>query len=146
MMAILLFAATAQYQMLPAPPLPPTEGEALDNELNIMAQRYRAQCYSEKAIKIMVDSTRRARTTVSPDVAAVRATNKELAEAAYGEPFDKNRMVLAMRARAQAQANLMAHYSDNSIAILEQLPKVDQVIFARSNSGATSVFPPKSCP
>lgn len=146
MMSILLFAAAAQYQMSPAPPPPPTGGEALESELGRMAQKYRTQCYSEKAIKIMIDSTRRARTTVSPDVAAIRATNKELAEAAYAEPFDKNRMVLAMRARAQAQADSMAHYPDNSIAILEQLPKADQVIFARSNSGALPVFPPKSCP
>ncbi|WP_285019388.1 hypothetical protein [Novosphingobium sp. fls2-241-R2A-195] len=110
-----------------------------------MAERYRTQCYSEKAIKIIIDSTRRARMTVRPHVAAIQATNKELADAAYAEPYDMDRMVLAMRARAQAQAESMTHYPDNSIAILEQLPKPDQVIFARSNSGATPIVPPKSC-
>jgi hypothetical protein len=110
-----------------------------------MAERYRTQCYSEKAVKILVDNIRRARTTVRPDVAAIRATNKELADAAYAEPFDKNRMLLAMRASAQAQADSQAYYPANTIAIFEQLPKADQVIFARSNSGATPTFPPKPC-
>lgn len=145
MKSLLLFAMVAQYQMPPAPAPPPAGGEALERDLSRMAQRYRMECYSEKAIKIMVDSIRRERTTVSPDVAAIRATNKELADAAYAEPFDKNRMVLAMRARAQAQADSVAHYPDTSIAILEQLPKADQVIFARSRSGATPTFPPKAC-
>ncbi|WP_176591651.1 hypothetical protein [Sphingobium sp. EM0848] len=147
MKSLLLFAMVAQYQMPPVPAPPPAGGEALESELGRMAQRYRTQCYSEKAIKIMIESTRRARTTVSPNVAAIRATYKELADAAYAEPFDKNRMVLAMRAsaQAQAQADSMVHYPDNSIAILEQLPKPDQVIFARLHSGATPVFPTKPC-
>lgn len=145
MMSLLLLAAITQYQMPPVPPAPSTGGAAFESELSRMAERYRTQCYSEKAIKIIIDSTRRARMTVRPDVAAIQATNKELADAAYAEPFDMNRMVLAMRARAQAQAESMTHYPDNSIAILEQLPKPDQVIFARSNSGATPIVPPKSC-
>lgn len=146
MKSLLLLAVVAQYQVPPAPPAPPAGGAALESELSRMAERYRTQCYSEKAIKIIVDSTRRARTTVRPDVAAIRATNKELADAAYAEPFDEIRMVQAMRARAQAQADSEAHYPDNSIAILEQLPKADKVIFARSNAGVTPIFSPKSCP
>jgi hypothetical protein len=125
MKLLLLLAAIAPYQMPPAPPAPPAGGAALESELSRMTERYRTQCYSEKAIKLLVDHIRRARTTVRPDVAAIRAANKELADAAYAEPFDKNRMVLAMQASAQAQA--------------------DQVIFARSNSGVTPTFPPKPC-
>jgi hypothetical protein len=145
MTSLLLLAIVAQYQMLPAPPPLPARGEALESDLDRLSELYRTQCYSDKAIKIMIKNIRRARTTVSPDMAAIRATNKELADAAYAEPFDKNRMVLAMRARAQTQAASVAHSSDNSIAILEQLPKADQVIFARSNSLVAPEIPPKRC-
>jgi len=144
--SLLLLAVIAQYQMPPSPPAPPSGGPALESELSRMAERYRTRCYSEKAIKIMVDSIRQARTADrSPELEAIRATNKELADAAFAEPFQLDRMITAIRARAKAQADSQAQYPEREIAVLQKLPKADQVLYAQQNSLATSVFPQKTC-
>ena len=94
----------------------------------------------------MVESIRQARTADrSPELEAIRTTNKELADAAFTEPFQLDRMITAIRARAKAQADSQAQYPEREIAVLQKLPKADQVLYARQNSLATSVFPQKSC-
>ena len=146
MKSLLLLAATFQYLLPPAPPAQTADGAALERDLSQMAADYRAQCYSDEAIKIMVESSRRARTAAGPDVAAIQATNKELADAAYAQPFDKNRMVLAIRAREKVQADSQRQPSAYEIDILNRLPKADQVRYARSIAGVIPTVPAKTCP
>lgn len=144
MIALLLLAA-AQYQTHAVPPAMPNSGDALEAELSEAAHRLRTQCFSETAVKLLTEDTRQARASGSPYMAAVRTSDKELADAAFAEPFDANRMVQAMRARAKAQAESMEHYPDRSIALLQRLPKSDQARFARYLSGASPTIPSKTC-
>lgn len=138
-------SSQARYQMPPSPPAPASEGEALDRDLAGMADRLRKQCLSEKGVRIAVDDVRRIRTSAAPDVARNRATRKEVADAAYAPNFDLARVIAALRAEAQYQAQSNLRRPEQSIALLQKLPKADQIRYARYISGVTPRYPLESC-
>jgi hypothetical protein len=145
MMILMLLAVTAPYRMPPSPPAPATSGAALERELSSIGQRLRTQCFSEKGIGIVVQNIRQQRAIASPLVPAIRATNKEVADAAYTKPFDVARMVQALRARARVQAEANLRSPEGSIEILQQLPAPDKMRYARYILGTEPVYPQSGC-
>lgn len=146
MMTILLLLAVAtQYEIPPAPPSPYASAAVLERELDRVSQNLRTQCYSEKAIAIIVDDIRQANANSPAAVATIRDTTKELNDAAYAEPFDLERMIQAVQARAKVQADAEARRSIRSVAVLRKLPKDDRARHARTMSLAHPALPPKTC-
>ncbi|WP_159870311.1 hypothetical protein [Novosphingobium sp. 9U] len=94
---------------------------------------------------MLVDDARHTRTTVDPSMAINQATRQEVADAAYSTNFDIGRMVAALRAKAQYQADAALRSSESSIARLKRLPKADQVRYARYISGVEPTYPPEPC-
>ena len=118
----------------PAPPPDPPPGtDAYRVVLDARLRRLRDQCYSQAAIDIIIEQEDLAKAR-RRDLSEWNAIVREVAEAAYAEPLDIERLTRAMAVREQAQALQQVRFSKERLAILHLLPPADQVIFARSLS------------
>ena len=132
----------------PAPPPPPAPGTPqYELERATQERRYRAQCYSEAGIKLLMEHWA-AQRAARPDVwAKQRAAELEVAEAAFSQPPDIDRLARARREKAAIHAELDAQREGEQIALLRALPPPDRPIYAMEfTAWRPSRHPTRVCP
>lgn len=118
----------------PVPPPEPQPGtEAYRVVQDARLRNLRSQCYSDVAIDIIVEQEDLAKARRA-DLSAWNAIVREVAEAAYAEPLDLERLARAVEARDRAQSEQQKRFSEERLAIMQLLPPEDRIIFARSLS------------
>jgi len=129
-----LEARPLTFTPTPAPPPEPAPGtEAYRVVRDARERALRIQCYSDAAIGIILEQEDRAKAQ-RPDPAGWSAIVREVAEAAYAEPLDLDRLARAIAERERAQAEQQTRFTEDRLTILHLLPPADQVLFARSLS------------
>jgi len=115
----------------PVPPPPPQPGTPnYEQERSTQERRYREQCYSAAGIKLLMAHWAQQRAGRPEGWAADRAAELEVAEAAFANPPDVDRLDRALRARAAIRAERDAQRDSERLALLRSLPAPDRLIYA----------------
>jgi hypothetical protein len=116
----------------PAPTPPPAPGTPqYERERATQERRYREQCYSDAGIKLLMERWAAQRAARPDGWAEQRAAELEVAEAAFSQPPDIDRLERALRVKAAIHAELGAQREREQIALLRALPPPDRLIYAR---------------
>jgi hypothetical protein len=116
----------------PASPPPPAPGTPqYEQERATQERRYREQCYSEAGIKLLMKHWAVARAARPDAWAEQRVAELEVAEAAFSQPPDVDRLDRALQAKAAISAALDAQRERDRLALLRSLPASDRLIYAR---------------
>jgi hypothetical protein len=116
----------------PAPTPPPAPGTPqYERERATQERRYKEQCYSDAGIKLLMERWAAQRAARSDGWAEQRAAELEVAEAAFAQPPDIDRLERARRAKAALYAELNAQREREEIALLRALPPADRPIYVR---------------
>lgn len=116
----------------PAPSPPPGPGtELYEAQRSTRERELRRECYSEAGIRLIMEHWVRARTMAPETRAAIEAAELELAEAAYAEPIDIDRLERAIHARTLVQTEVEIGRADERVTLLRSLPAADQAIYVK---------------
>ncbi len=125
-------SARSAFVPPPAPPPPPQPGTPeFARERTAQERRLREQCYSEAGVKLLIEHWTRQRAMPPETWAADRAAEIEVAEAAFAQPVDIDRLERAIRARAALRAERDAQRESERFELLRALSAADRAIYAR---------------
>ncbi|HEY6815585.1 MAG TPA: hypothetical protein VI168_08605 [Croceibacterium sp.] len=130
----------------PVPPPPPAvASEEYERQRASHERRLREECYSAAGIKLHMEHWERTRIVPPEERVRSQAAEVELAEAAYAEPLDIDRLERAQRAKTLLQAEQSERRFTERVALLRSLPARDQAIYARGFTAFRSAGPVPQC-
>ena len=142
-LSFLLQAAFAPPPTAPAIATPGSETFLL--EQRNYETELRQACISANGVNLIVESWTRNRVRAASSPVKPYELEYDIAEAAYAQPVDIERLERAIRASAKTKSDREAENTDNEIQLLRRLSPPDRAIYARRFTWMRPTSPAPAC-